>query len=125
MKARLSALSVGVALMVMGTSASAVPFSYRFEATATNASGLPAGAGEPEFDWSINGFNPVLISDTVELRLETVGGTIEPENWTLVTQAVPMSLPSTLLLLVGLGGVALLCRGSPATTGAFAEARDA
>ena len=208
MKAFFSALSVGVALMVMATSASAVPFSYRFDATATNATGLPAGAGDPvsitvtldnggadivnqtwtaadllsvvfdinngaatvsffspfdgglvadtgsfatdgagnltsvmqdwrdlsvvadfvasfpsdpEFNWVINGGNPVLASDTLELRLEAVDGITNPANWALVTEAVPMSLPSTLLLLlVGLGGVILLRRGGPGTTGGFA-----
>ena len=199
MKAVLAALSVGLALMVMATSASAVPFSYRFESTASSTSGLPAGAGDPVsitvtldnggadtvnqtwtaadllsvvfdinngaatlnffspfdgglftdsgsfstdgagnltsvmqdwsdrfaatdfvaspasdplFSWAINGFNAVLASDTVEVRLEAVGGTIDPANWALVTRETPLSLPSTLLLLlVGLGGVILLRRG--------------
>ena len=48
MKAVLSALSVGLALMVMGTSASAVPFSYRFESTVADSTfGLPASPGAP------------------------------------------------------------------------------
>ena len=48
MKALLSALSVGAALMVMGTNASAVPFSYRFESTISTAPlSLPAAVGDP------------------------------------------------------------------------------
>ena len=48
MKAVLSALSVGLALMVMGTSASAVPVSYRFESSVDISSfGLPASPGDP------------------------------------------------------------------------------
>ena len=48
MKAVLSALSVGLALMVMGTSASAVPFSYRFESSVVAGTfGFPATPGDP------------------------------------------------------------------------------
>ena len=48
MKAVFCALSVGLALMVMGTSASAVPFSYRFDFTvAAGTMGLPASPGDP------------------------------------------------------------------------------
>ena len=48
MKALLSALSVGLALMVMATSASAVPFSYRFESTVSgNTIGFPVLPGDP------------------------------------------------------------------------------
>lgn len=47
MKAVLSALSVGLALMVMATSASAVPFSYRFDSTViAGTTGLPASPGD-------------------------------------------------------------------------------
>ena len=48
MKALLSALPVGLALMVMGASASAVPVSYRFESSVDISSfGLPASPGDP------------------------------------------------------------------------------
>ena len=46
MKALFSALSVGTALMVMGTGASAVPFSYRFESQLTQPFGAFAAAGD-------------------------------------------------------------------------------
>ena len=201
MKALLSALSVGLALMVMGTSASAVPFSYRFESQLLFPFGAFAAAGDTasitvtldnggasvvnqvwtaadlvsvafdinngaatadffspfdgglttavggfatdaagtlisaptdwddrnvtadfvtsfpfngNLNWVINGDNAVLFDlplGLLQLRLADVDGITNPANWTLVTQAVPLSLPSTLLLLlVGLGGVALLRR---------------
>ena len=49
MRAFFSALSVGLALMVMATSASAVPFSYRFESQISgfDPSGTFAEAGDP------------------------------------------------------------------------------
>ena len=201
MKAVFSALSVGLALMVMATSASAVPFSYRFESQllfpfgafaaagdttsitvtldnggantvnqvwtaadlvsvafdinngaatadffspfdgglttavggfATNAAGTLISAPtdwddrnvtadfvtsfpiSDDLDWFINGENPVLYDlplGVQRLFLADVDGITDPANWTLVTRETPLSLPSTLLLLlVGLGGVALLRR---------------
>ncbi len=213
MKAFISALSVGLALMVMGTSASAVPFSYRFDSQiifepfgAFGAIGDPASitvtldnggtsdlsqvwtaahlqsvtfdinngaatasffspfdgglfrangsfatdaagnlisapfdwwdrdvtadfAASFSFDtdlaWFINGFNQVLLDDSqsLELFLADVGGNIDPANWTRLT-ALPLP-PTLLLLLVGLGGVALLRRAHPVAAGGFAEARGA
>ena len=201
--------------MVMGTSASAVPFSYRFESTvAAGTVGLPASPGDPvsitvtldnggaslvtqvwtaadlqtvtfdinngaatasffspfdvglvfadgnfvtdaagnltsvmdnwgdvgvgtdfvasfPFDsglsWSINDLNLVLFDSgfSVVLLLADVDGPTDPANWSLVT-ATALPLPSTLLLLlVGLGGVALLRRAKPSTAGGVAEARGA
>ena len=46
MKTLLSALSVGLALMVMATSASAVPFSYRFEAVLSHPFATFAAPGD-------------------------------------------------------------------------------
>ena len=212
MRAFFSALSVGLALMVMGTSASAVPFSYRFESPVDAGTvGLSASQGDPAsitvtldnggasianqtwtaadlvsvvfdinngaattsffspFDgglsndfgsfetnaagnlisaptnwsdlditadftasfpvslglqWSVNGGDPVL-SGGVFLLLTDAQGMLDPANWSLVT-ATALTLPPTLLLLlVGLGGVALLRRAGPGTTGGFAEARGA
>ena len=216
MKAILSALSVGLALMVMGTSASAVPFSYRFESTVADSTfGLPASPGAPasitvtldnggtsdrsqvwtaadlelvifninngvaralffrpffgglttsggsfatdaagnlisapldwsdtdvrrdfftsfpiavDMNWFIKGSNFLLFDDenfgpTVALALADVEGITDPASWSRVA-VLPLP-PTLLLLLAGLGGVALMRRGSPATTGAFAEARGA
>ena len=213
MKALLSALSVGLALMVTATSASAVPFSYRFESSVdAGTTGLPASPGDPvsitvtldnggtsdlsqvwtaahlqsvvfdinngaatasffspfdggltntsgsfatnalgnlisapsnwldfgvsadlalsvpfvtEIFWAINGFNSVLGDNgSLRLALADVVGTTDPGNWSRVTEATPLSLPPTLmLLLVGLAGVALLRRGGPGTAGGFAAAR--
>ena len=211
MKTVLSALSVGLALMVMGTSASAVPVSYRFESQLTQPFGVFGAAGDPasitvtldnggtsdrsqvwtaadlelvifnidnglaralffrpfdgglttsdgsfatdaagnlisapsdwsdtdvtreiitnfsfvaEMNWFIDGSNFVLFDDdnfgpTVQLGLADVEGITNPANWSRVT-ALPLP-PTLLLLLVGLGGVALLCRAGFGT----AEARAA
>ena len=203
--------------MVMGTSASAVPFSYRFESTISTAPlSLPAAVGDPasitvtldnggtsdlsqvwtaadlqsvtfdinngaatvsffspfdggllgadgnfatdaagnlisapsnwqdrnvtadltasfafiaELRWFINGANPVLSDNafgfpsSLQLVLTDAQAMLDPANWTRVT-ATAISLPPTLLLLlVGLGGVALLRRAHPGTAGGFAEAR--
>ena len=68
MKALLSALSVGLALMVMGTSASAVPFSYRFESTVDRSSyGLPASTGDPA---------------SITVTLDNGGSSIVNQVWT-------------------------------------------
>lgn len=75
--------------------------------------------------WFINGFNSVLVDEgSVRLNLADVNGTTDPANWSLVT-AIALPLPPTLLLLlVGLGGVALLRRRGSDTAG-LAEARGA
>jgi len=217
MRAIFPALSVGLALMVMGTSASAVPVSYRFESQiverpfgAFGALGDPAsitvtldnggtsdlsqvwtaadlqsvvfdvnnGAATVSFfspfddglsnaagsfatdaagnlisapsnwsdlnvtadfaasfpstnaqNWFINGGNPVLFDislvpgPTTELVLDDAEGMLNPANWSRVT-ATALPLPPTLLLLiVGLGGLALLRRAGAAR--GFAEARGA
>ena len=210
MKTFFSALSVGLALMVMGTSASAVPFSYRFESQISEQSfGVFGAIGDPAsitvtldnggtsdqlqvwtaadlqsvtfdinngaatarffspFDgglnqdlgafatdasgnltsalwawtaisittdfaasfpfnnrlsWFIDGFNAVLEDESsLQLNLADVQGILEPANWSRVT-ALPLP-PTLLLLLVGLGGVALLCRAHPGTAGGLAAAR--
>ena len=75
-------------------------------------------------NWGIDGDNEVLFDapNTIALFLADVDGNTDPANWTLVTRETPLSLPPTLLLLlVGLGGVALLCRAGPR----FAEVRGA
>ena len=214
MKALLSALSVGLALMVMGASASAAPVSYRYDSAVDVAFGLPASPGDPvsitvtldnggvslvnqvwtaadlqtltfdinngaaifsffspfdggllagdgdfttdaagnltsvmsnwtdrfitadfvtnlpfdtELNWFINGVNAVLfdnsLNPTFDLFLADVDGNTDPANWSRVT-ALPLP-PTLLLLLVGLGGVALLRRAGPGTAGSGAEARDA
>ena len=66
--------------------------------------------------WFINDFDVVLISGgprnpTLLLELANGDGITDPANWSRVTA---LSLPPTLLLLlVGLGGVALLRRAHP------------
>lgn len=68
MRVFFSALSVGLALMVMGTSASAVPLSYRFESSVgANSFGLPASPG-----------NPVSITVT----LDNGGASVVNQVWT-------------------------------------------
>ena len=68
MKAVLSALSVGLALMVMGTSASAVPVSYRFESSLDLGSfGLPASPGDPA---------------SITVTLDNGGASIVNQVWT-------------------------------------------
>ena len=211
MKAFFATLSVGLALMVMATSASAVPFSYRFEsriisplfepfaaigdpasitvtldngetsdlsqvwtaadlqsltfdinngaatvsffspfdgglvssvgAFATDASGSLISAPSNWRDssvtadftasfsvnnqlwWFISGLNAVVFDSSGEpaLLLADIEGITDPANWSRVTD---LPLPPTLpLLLVGLGGVALLRRAGPGSTEGFAEAR--
>ncbi len=73
--------------------------------------------------WFINGGNSVLNdrSLSIRLRLADVDGNLNPANWSRVT-ALPVP-PTLLLLLVGLGGVALLHRAGPGAAGGLAEAR--
>ena len=201
MKALFSALSVGLALMVMGTSASAVPFSYRFESQLFRPFGAFAAAGDTasitvtldnggtsdlsqvwtaahlqsvtfdinngaatasffspfddglfiadgifetdaagslldspsdwsdegvtadfttsfpvvaDLSWFINGRNDILVEDSSPfLLVVNARGILDSANWTRVTvTALPLP-PTLLLLLVGLGGVALLRRAHP------------
>ena len=212
MKALLSALSVGLALMVMGTSASAVPFSYRFESTVSGLTtgfsvlpgdpasitvtldnggmsdlsqvwtaahlqsvtidvdngavfaiffspfdgGLDLDIGSFETDaagtltsvpsfwsdvdvttnfgvsfpigsglgWTITDANPVLFDgDTLGLFVTNTIGLTDPANWSRVTSTALPLPPTLLLLIVGLGGVALLRRAGHGAAGGFAEAR--
>ena len=91
------------------------------DVTADFAASFPFNGG---LYWYVNGFNAVLADEDVSLvlRLADVQGTTDPASWTLVTRETPLSLPPTLLLLlVGLGGVALLRRAGPR----FAELRGA
>ena len=222
MKALLSALSVGLALMVMGTSASAVPVRFNFDITVESIGGddlnffAPAGltvgstiSGSFEYDdaetnidefspnndtwtftsfatefgngspflieaqsfgpgqdtWALSGGAPVGAStfplfvlfiaegdfgfssivgvglgkpvqgppvlDGLSAFLTYGGPSGEPAgsiSGTAVFSMVPTALslpPTLLLLLVGLGGVALLRRAGSGTAGGFAEARGA
>ena len=90
-----------------------------FPVTADFAVSLPFDAN---LRWYINGYNTVLVDaePSIQLSLFDVSGNIDPANWTRVT-ALPLP-PTLLLLLVGLGGVALLRRRGSGTAG-LAEAR--
>lgn len=76
-----------------------------------------------ELWWFVSGFNAVLFDTSGEpaLSLADIEGTTDPANWSRVAD-LPLP-PTLLLLLVGLGGAALLRRTGPGTAGGLAEAR--